>query len=136
MRISEWSSDVCSSDLAQAHGFHQPEGRANRRHCPAHLQSDDQEGLPACPPVFTQRNERQLFWRLRLDRRWAEGTRCQYRLGRSEEHTSELQSLMRISYAVFCLKKKKHESMTKPTLLYTSNIVNTHTQKLYTHNFY
>src|SRR3546814_2372463 len=30
------------------------------------------------------------------------------RLGRSEEHTSELQSLMRISYAVFCLKKKKH----------------------------
>src|SRR3546814_8204009 len=28
--------------------------------------------------------------------------------GRSEEHTSELQSLMRISYAVFCLKKKKH----------------------------
>src|SRR3546814_1826094 len=30
---------------------------------------------------------------------------------RSEEHTSELQSLMRISYAVFCLKKKKHTSM-------------------------
>src|SRR3546814_7797159 len=29
--------------------------------------------------------------------------------GRSEEHTSELQSLMRISYAVFCLKKKKHQ---------------------------
>src|SRR3546814_10438573 len=31
--------------------------------------------------------------------------------GRSEEHTSELQSLMRISYAVFCLKKKKHTTM-------------------------
>src|SRR3546814_7641930 len=31
------------------------------------------------------------------------------RLGRSEEHTSELQSLMRISYAVFCLKKKKYQ---------------------------
>src|SRR3546814_5917161 len=30
--------------------------------------------------------------------------------GRSEEHTSELQSLMRISYAVFCLKKKKHKN--------------------------
>src|SRR3546814_4096620 len=30
------------------------------------------------------------------------------RIARSEEHTSELQSLMRISYAVFCLKKKKH----------------------------
>src|SRR3546814_4722064 len=32
--------------------------------------------------------------------------------GRSEEHTSELQSLMRISYAVFCLKKKKHRTNT------------------------
>src|SRR3546814_10385276 len=32
-------------------------------------------------------------------------------LGRSEEHTSELQSLMRISYAVFCLKKKKHNTI-------------------------
>src|SRR3546814_3357506 len=35
------------------------------------------------------------------------GGRQIFRLGRSEEHTSELQSLMRISYAVFCLKKKK-----------------------------
>src|SRR3546814_2227905 len=34
---------------------------------------------------------------------------------RSEEHTSELQSLMRISYAVFCLKKKKLNDQTKPT---------------------
>src|SRR3546814_4479901 len=33
--------------------------------------------------------------------------------GRSEEHTSELQSLMRISYAVFCLKKKKHTKKTE-----------------------
>src|SRR3546814_3128196 len=36
-------------------------------------------------------------------------------LGRSEEHTSELQSLMRISYAVFCLKKKKKNNMNKKT---------------------
>src|SRR3546814_8881286 len=42
-------------------------------------------------------------------------------IGRSEEHTSELQSLMRISYAVFCLKKKNHN--TKPT-----NITKHHTQ--------
>src|SRR3546814_5397178 len=34
-------------------------------------------------------------------------------LQRSEEHTSELQSLMRISYAVFCLKKKQHKNITK-----------------------
>src|SRR3546814_3911701 len=38
---------------------------------------------------------------------------------RSEEHTSELQSLMRISYAVFCLKKKKHK--TQMTRIHTSD---------------
>src|SRR3546814_1820106 len=40
--------------------------------------------------------------------------------GRSEEHTSELQSLMRISYAVFCLKKKKHQE---------TNTIEDHTNK-------
>src|SRR3546814_6549638 len=42
--------------------------------------------------------------------------RYQFSFGRSEEHTSELQSLMRISYAVFCLKKKKktHETTAPP----------------------
>src|SRR3546814_5482203 len=43
--------------------------------------------------------------------------------GRSEEHTSELQSLMRISYAVFCLKKKKYE------LMYMIILENTHTMR-------
>src|SRR3546814_3852777 len=44
--------------------------------------------------------------------RWPEKVRLMQRkwIGRSEEHTSELQSLMRISYAVFCLKKKKHSA--------------------------
>src|SRR3546814_1102715 len=47
---------------------------------------------------------------------------------RSEEHTSELQSLMRISYAVFCLKKKKKEK--KQHTLYTnSNTMRTQTQR-------
>src|SRR3546814_2797063 len=42
--------------------------------------------------------------------------------GRSEEHTSELQSLMRISYAVFCLKKKKKTNKeTQPALLYRTH---------------
>src|SRR3546814_1556398 len=45
-----------------------------------------------------------------------EAGRQQVRRGRSEEHTSELQSLMRISYAVFCLKKKKKNTpITKKT---------------------
>src|SRR3546814_4235943 len=41
-----------------------------------------------------------------------QGRHIERRQGRSEEHTSELQSLMRISYAVFCLKKKKHKKQT------------------------
>src|SRR3546814_6642188 len=40
---------------------------------------------------------------------------------RSEEHTSELQSLMRISYAVFCLKTKKHQTTYKSTLVHQYN---------------
>src|SRR3546814_5748354 len=42
--------------------------------------------------------------------------------GRSEEHTSELQSLMRISYAVFCLKKKKENTSTKASYQYKQQI--------------
>src|SRR3546814_1734750 len=47
-------------------------------------------------------------------RAWASGSGCRRNIGetRSEEHTSELQSLMRISYAVFCLKKKHQEKET------------------------
>src|SRR3546814_1497535 len=46
--------------------------------------------------------------------------------GRSEEHTSELQSLMRISYAVFCLKKKKH-TKSLPTIIYYTLYTNMYT---------
>src|SRR3546814_4377913 len=54
------------------------------------------------------------YGRVRRERRAAEGAEGQSRRvrllrRRSEEHTSELQSLMRISYAVFCLKKKKNK---------------------------
>src|SRR3546814_7125410 len=47
----------------------------------------------------------------------AAGSRC----SRSEEHTSELQSLMRISYAVFCLKKKKQTKTHSPTIKTKTN---------------
>src|SRR3546814_6275873 len=46
-------------------------------------------------------------------------TSCRFISCRSEEHTSELQSLMRISYAVFCLKKQQHTQI-------TTNITNQH----------
>src|SRR3546814_3392668 len=42
-------------------------------------------------------------------------------VGRSEEHTSELQSLMRISYAVFCLKKKNYFTYQHTTLYHTNS---------------
>src|SRR3546814_3326911 len=45
----------------------------------------------------------------------ANGTRLVIAAGRSEEHTSELQSLMRISYAVFCLKKKNNTKLQTDT---------------------
>src|SRR3546814_10234463 len=116
MRISDWSSDVCSSDLAgqderrtpdqaaSGHGRHSQRGRpSNRDEKPnAHqdrskVQADEPREIPPSRLL------------------------CQHPIGvphgttmpdsacaiaemiRSEEHTSELQSLMRISYAVFCL---------------------------------
>src|SRR3546814_5017447 len=108
MRISDWSSDVCSSDLPGCrlgHGRDPPEGRFALCFAPLSRES----ARPAmwfrigkCRPAATASDGRQ-------DQR-ARRFLCSRRL-RSEEHTSELQSLMRISYAVFCLKKKK-ESQT------------------------
>src|SRR3546814_8102534 len=53
--------------------------------------------------------------------RFAESGDDGLQIGRSEEHTSELQSLMRISYAVFCLKKKKINKITLYHSRHTSN---------------
>src|SRR3546814_1124741 len=106
MRISDWSSDVCSSDLV---------GKVQ-------VAVDVSSVIRASPGSF------QVTW---IERRYQDGALVDTThwsailtvviqqpgtadglrknpLGiRSEEHTSELQSLMRISYAVFCLKKKK-----------------------------
>src|SRR3546814_10526620 len=127
MRISDWSSDVCSSDLAC--------GSAARAALQLHLQLGVQQfpagsgaGVLEPGPVVPVarmscrcvggglgRGARDLLLprlRLRHLRRAAGsvGVRpmvaCARADCRSEEHTSELQSLMRISYAVFCLKKK------------------------------
>src|SRR3546814_4995694 len=108
MRISDWSSDLCSSDLHDGdenvfHAFNpssaaRPSSRRVRLQ-PCHLIQDRQFLLPAsaaaCP-------------------------------GRSEEHTSELQSLMRISYAVFCLKKKKYNNTPLPQHTNTTHQEITH----------
>src|SRR3546814_3968265 len=134
MRISDWSSDVCSSDLAAAggnpdapprrgasadpvrtrqpgeHAGGQRQGRAGaadravggggdharaRRRQPAGAAGQAQPFLPVRAPGTAGR-----------DAGDAAGSDRGAQAPRSEEHTSELQSLMRISYAVFCLKKK------------------------------
>src|SRR3546814_3080432 len=102
MRISDWSSDVCSSDLLGGSA-----DRAVRRRV--------HPGVAALNHELLTRRE------LRNDACLAVGgiqgddfaldplqSRREIGAKRSEEHTSELQSLMRISYAVFCLKKKKN----------------------------
>src|SRR3546814_7506297 len=118
MRISDVSSDVCSSDLdAQPadEGRFDPEllqHRADLR--PAAMDDDrvDADGLQQHDILG------KVALRLRIAHRVAAifdheslaGVALQIR---SEEHTSELQSLMRISYAVFCLKKKQKHKLTK-----------------------
>src|SRR3546814_6113608 len=91
MRISDWSSDVCSSDLIGR------VGRAAISGKPA-IQSRNSVPLQAVEIVADG-----MEWRspCSVGHDLDEEVPC-----RSEEHTSELQSLMRISYAVFCLKKK------------------------------
>src|SRR3546814_2999443 len=101
MRISDWSSDVFSSDLARLLDHRHADARFAVEH-PAHAIILAAEFDPR---HILEPRDRAIL-RVGLDDDIGE------LLGRdqprSEEHTSELQSLMRISYAVFCLKKKKH----------------------------
>src|SRR3546814_7565994 len=110
MRISDWSSDVCSSDLGGCDARAEPRRlqRLSIRHRPGlHLVA--RLHLPVRQPVVrvgpaglpALRRKGPILGHAVAD----DGRHCQ---PRSEEHTSELQSLMRISYAVFCLKKKKN----------------------------
>src|SRR3546814_1363154 len=106
MRISDWSSDVCSSDLIPFTTAPLPpagEGGAQRRV----RAGFSREAVPL--PSSRRRDRTSIDVSAAqnpLRARPHVGNRAPHRR-RSEEHTSELQSLMRISYAVFCLKKKK-----------------------------
>src|SRR3546814_3547438 len=100
MRISDWSSDVCSSDLLAA-----GRGRAVAVLSvdDAYLEHDQRARLAReVHPLLATRGPPGTH-----DVALACRTLDALRAGRSEEHTSELQSLMRISYAVFCLKKTR-----------------------------
>src|SRR3546814_4611910 len=109
MRISDWSSDVCSSDLEHDHAieiFTGPGENLVEARCVASARTQRRIGHEE-DSVAHRDGGAQLPGRQRLDVDREAAKRSPVAPGRSEEHTSELQSLMRISYAVFCLKKKK-----------------------------
>src|SRR3546814_8095589 len=107
MRISDWSSDVCSSDLPPLRGMLWIVGLTFT--VSILTQAGDYSLLSELfPPIRDVTTISLLTWfLLRMVRRMESNMLAKaHDGGRSEEHTSELQSLMRISYAVFCLKKK------------------------------
>src|SRR3546814_8018064 len=107
MRISDWSSDVCSSDLGRLRSARHP---ADYRPWPGQRlgrslhEVGEPRTVPALPGLLRRGGRRLLSRRLAVPGRTARRLTV-HAGGRSEEHTSELQSLMRTSYAVFCLKK-------------------------------
>src|SRR3546814_5719444 len=116
MRISDWSSDVCSSDLVSwarsSASAALPRRRMRNRFrapCCSVKVADNFAAKSAIAPGSVHAladGYRQCPDGLYICCELFASTRA----GGSEEHTSELQSLMRISYAVFCLKKKKQKS--------------------------
>src|SRR3546814_4059675 len=133
MRISDWSSDVCSSDLTDAVGlgatltWYSPDGFYADAQARFSWFSSDLKSTILGRLAKNNDGEGQAF-SMELGKRWAAGSKLSITpqvqltwsdigfdaftdphgalVSRSEEHTSELQSLMRISYDVFCLKKK------------------------------
>src|SRR3546814_2115297 len=103
MRISDWSSDVCSSDLSA--NWWRAGWRRRRAEDPLPARRRDRGRCCSWSPCFLRRHS--LKRKVSVKRR--PSVSYSSPLVRSEEHTSELQSLMRISYAVFCLKKKKQK---------------------------
>src|SRR3546814_8000557 len=123
MRISDWSSDVCSSDL---------------RRCPEAVEPEVWRGRLAglgidIGPAFAGirrlwRGDDEALAEVRLPDGMTSGAASMHQAlldaclqvagGRSEEHTSDLQSLMRITYAVLCLKKKKNNKSTHNSTAY------------------
>src|SRR3546814_8862091 len=127
MRISDWSSDVCSSDLHVHYPRRAPAAARDPQRIHGGIVRQFHQGVG---PRLVASREMSLFQKalgvkadpyppIRPDAageslhalRNIGGDRtpaCRNTDVRSEEHTSELQSLMRISYAVFCLKKKNY----------------------------
>src|SRR3546814_4867976 len=97
MRISDWSSDVCSSDLKSI------QTPANFI---VHSLQEVNDALAHGRVFFMELVKYGVILYQSDDRDLGKPKPKTPEMARSEEHTSELQSLMRISYAVFCLKKQ------------------------------
>src|SRR3546814_10833540 len=115
MRISDWSSDVCSSDLREIDTAQHVAGNGRQRDADLGLKAGA-ERLVAAERLDGKRGElakigeagpflAKRFVRPVTDLRPFQQVHRGLIIGRSDGHTSELQSLMRISYAVFCLEK-------------------------------
>src|SRR3546814_4618804 len=106
MRISDWSSDVCSSDLGVV---------GLTMALAAEMAPTVRVNSVSPGPIDTPMLKAEIEW-FGGTQEVLDGAINRVPLkrfaSRSEEHTSELQSLMRISYAVFCLKKKKKKQHT------------------------
>src|SRR3546814_10187044 len=130
MRISDWSSDVCSSDLGEVErradvaGDHnvllhhqRPFVSSRRGRSPSCLWLSGTSPVRSCPvcscPVCSC-----PVWASAACLARSSAISSFFDSLRSEEHTSELQSLMRISYAVFCLKKKTKHMTTITNQIY------------------
>src|SRR3546814_7952477 len=113
MRISDWSSDVCSSDLSTRSPWRHPLPFCSwrRRLMQPVVAGGATSIIPAAamaaPAPAAPRAVAAALAVLHRHQHLPAPARPLHRVRRSEEHTSELQSLMRISYAVFCLTKKK-----------------------------
>src|SRR3546814_7777735 len=129
MRIRDWSSDVCSSDLRQYRRMEGDVQRFARRGTVGFQRDRVGERMAGEARVHAvagvdrrlHREQAQHQVRARADfrgPRLAPGPYRRAHVMRSEEHTSELQSLMRISYAVFCLKKKNKKDKNHEFITY------------------
>src|SRR3546814_4848762 len=125
MRISDWSSDVCSSDLRRQQAsaevaLRHAEGQAGSLPSEPARQTrrlfrpvGDRDGsrTEVAPVRPAEENGARAVQAVHLRTSGRQGSlndpETGEEVGRSEEHTSELQSLMRISYVVFCLNKKQ-----------------------------
>src|SRR3546814_6774658 len=115
MRISDWSSDVCSSDLPLVACSDRLASRkypvaVNRNQKTASTLGDSDWVMQPVNPKGE--NKPLIYMGAAAAARPLRGQPTPPKVSRSEEHTSELQSLMRNSYAVFCLKKKNKKTST------------------------